>query len=155
MLAIHSDKPDPKMCLEIGAAILLDKPIILCVRKGLPVPENLRKIAKLVEIEADGELSELSKGRVEDAIYDTMTNDQRSKRPHNSTVEHLTSNQRNAGSSPAEGTKVENGCGHVPYDPEAAVTTCEKCNARVTLDEKTRLWKTELQFDKENKDEKR
>ena len=32
-------------------------------------------------------------------------------------------------------------CGHTPYDPEAAITTCLKCGAAVRLNQKTRLWK--------------
>jgi hypothetical protein len=52
--------PDPKLCLELGASILFNKPIIVLVPAGREVPLSLRTIAnKIVEIstpptEADG-----------------------------------------------------------------------------------------------------
>ena len=44
--------PDPKLALELGAAILFNKPIVLCVPKGREVPLSLRTIAhKIVEVD--------------------------------------------------------------------------------------------------------
>jgi hypothetical protein len=52
MIAIAAD-PDPKLCLEVGAAILFDKPILVVVLPGRQVPLALRTIAhKIVEIES-------------------------------------------------------------------------------------------------------
>jgi len=42
-------KEDPKCALELGIALLLDKPIALMVCKGTQVPENLKKVAKAIE----------------------------------------------------------------------------------------------------------
>lgn len=50
--------PDAKMCLEIGAAVLLDKPIIVAVFRGATIPQHLKKVAtEIVEIEKDEHLS--------------------------------------------------------------------------------------------------
>ena len=44
-------EPDPKLCLEIGAMIMFDKPIMVVVPRGRSVPLALRTIAhKIVEI---------------------------------------------------------------------------------------------------------
>jgi chaperonin GroEL (HSP60 family) len=40
---------DPMMALQIGYAVLLDKPIILIVDKSMKIPEGLTKIAKVIE----------------------------------------------------------------------------------------------------------
>jgi hypothetical protein len=45
--------PDPndldiQQCLEIGAAVLLDKPFMVIVPKDRKVPENLKKIASVI-----------------------------------------------------------------------------------------------------------
>lgn len=60
-------KPDPKLCLEIGAAIMFDKPILVVVPRGVAVPLALRTIAhKIVEI--DGPDDEGSKQRIMAAV---------------------------------------------------------------------------------------
>ena len=49
-LMIVSD-PDPKLCLELGAAILFDKPILALVPRGQTCPLSLRTVAhKVLEI---------------------------------------------------------------------------------------------------------
>jgi hypothetical protein len=46
------DEPDPKLCLELGAAILFDKPILCIVPKGRHVPLALRTIAhRIIEVD--------------------------------------------------------------------------------------------------------
>lgn len=45
IFALITEKPDPKLCLEVGAAILLDKPLIICVRPGQKISDNLRMAA--------------------------------------------------------------------------------------------------------------
>ena len=49
-----ADEIDAKVCLEIGAAILMNKPLVLVVTPGRPLPpgSNLRRVATEV-IEAD------------------------------------------------------------------------------------------------------
>lgn len=44
-LVIYSGGVDIKVCLELGAAVLLDKPIIVINWHEKPIPENLKKIA--------------------------------------------------------------------------------------------------------------
>lgn len=43
---------DWKFCIELGAAVMLDKPILACVRPGARVPLKLAKIADEI-LEAD------------------------------------------------------------------------------------------------------
>jgi hypothetical protein len=51
-LMILGSEPDPKLCMELGAAILFDKPIIALAIKGRPVPELLKRIAApVIEVE--------------------------------------------------------------------------------------------------------
>lgn len=51
-LVIAPEKPDAKLALEIGAAILFDKPLLIVVPRGRSVPARLRRIADaVVEIE--------------------------------------------------------------------------------------------------------
>ena len=40
---------EPQCALELGIAIMLDKPIALLVMEGVKIPENLRKVAVAVE----------------------------------------------------------------------------------------------------------
>lgn len=51
-LIIASDEPDPKLCLELGAAILFDKPLIVLVPPGKHVPANLKRVASVI-VEGD------------------------------------------------------------------------------------------------------
>lgn len=51
-LSIYSGGVDAKLAVELGAAVLLDKPIIICVQAGVKVPEKLVRIADRI-IEAD------------------------------------------------------------------------------------------------------
>lgn len=39
---------DALMCLQFGMAMFLDKPIIIICRVGQHIPENLRKVAKVI-----------------------------------------------------------------------------------------------------------
>jgi hypothetical protein len=65
------DEPDPKLCLEIGAAIMFDKPIMVVVPRGKTVPLSLRTIAhKIVEIEDMQD--EASRERVSAAVKEMM-----------------------------------------------------------------------------------
>jgi hypothetical protein len=51
-VTIYSGKMDVKLSVELGAAILLDKPIILVVEPGVQIPERLVRVADRI-IEAD------------------------------------------------------------------------------------------------------
>jgi len=48
---------DAKFCLELGAMIMLDKPIIALIQPGMRVPEKLRLVADAI-VEADLETDE-------------------------------------------------------------------------------------------------
>lgn len=50
--AIEAGRVDAQMCLQIGAALLLDKPLIVTVFKGSWIPARLRQLADAV-IEGD------------------------------------------------------------------------------------------------------
>lgn len=47
-IAIFGDTVDPKLCLEIGAAILYDKPIVLLVIENENVPPALERVAAAI-----------------------------------------------------------------------------------------------------------
>lgn len=50
-LTIYSGAWDAKLAVELGAALLLDKPIILLAVKGVAIPARLRRIAdQVVEV---------------------------------------------------------------------------------------------------------
>jgi hypothetical protein len=47
---VCAGEPDPKLCLELGAAIMFDKPIIVLAPPGCKIPLSLRTIAhKVIE----------------------------------------------------------------------------------------------------------
>jgi len=47
---------DIKYCVELGASIMLDKPIVILVMPGRPIPERLRRVAdEVVEADIDTE----------------------------------------------------------------------------------------------------
>ena len=47
-LVIGSEKPDIKLALEVGAAILFDKPLLIVVPPGRTISASLRRVATLV-----------------------------------------------------------------------------------------------------------
>ena len=47
-VVILNANPDIKLCLEVGAAVLFDKPIILLVPEEMPVPANLKRLASSI-----------------------------------------------------------------------------------------------------------
>jgi hypothetical protein len=56
-LSIHSDNPDfdVKQATELGAALLLGKPLLLIVPRGRTLPDGLRRAAAEVIEDWDGE----------------------------------------------------------------------------------------------------
>lgn len=69
--------PDPKLCLEIGAAILFDKPIVVLVPDGRKIPSNLSRIASAI-VQGDAGNAKVQK-RLQDAISQVIANDRRVK----------------------------------------------------------------------------
>jgi hypothetical protein len=45
---------DPHRLLQIGLAVVLDKPIIILAREGCVVPDNVRKVARTVQFHGPG-----------------------------------------------------------------------------------------------------
>jgi hypothetical protein len=77
-LLLHQKDPDAKLCLELGAAILYNKPIIVMVTDGSPVPANLARLASAV---VQGDINDAStKARLQSAIENAIRNDERAKR---------------------------------------------------------------------------
>jgi len=90
VIAINDGRPDPKMCLEIGAAVLLDKPIVITAMRGKPVPKNLQLVAtRIIEIENPSEISESEKALIEDAIYEVMSSIEKAKEAVILAIAHL------------------------------------------------------------------
>ena len=64
---VSKHDPDPKMCLEMGASLLLDKPIIvICIDKA-QVSQHLRKIATAI-VEVSDLKTEADSKKIQDAI---------------------------------------------------------------------------------------
>ena len=54
MSLVPEGKSDIKFSVELGLAIMMDKPILIVARKGVAVPEKLRKVAdEVVELTED------------------------------------------------------------------------------------------------------
>jgi hypothetical protein len=67
--------PDPKICLELGASLLLDKPLILIVTRGRTIPARLRRLADAI---VEGDIGEPDfQERVQKAVTEIMQTDKR------------------------------------------------------------------------------
>jgi hypothetical protein len=74
-VTIFSGKVDIKLCVEMGAAVLLDKPIIIVVCGSEPVPANVRRVASAI---IEGETSDPAVMRqLQDAITRVLAEDRR------------------------------------------------------------------------------
>lgn len=76
-ISICASDPDAKQCLELGAAILFDKPIVLFVPAGQTIPANLRRVASAI-VEGDL-LDENTKAKIQEAIERVMREDRRAQ----------------------------------------------------------------------------
>jgi hypothetical protein len=47
-ISITAPEPDIKLCLEVGAAILYDKPLILLVPEEMQISANLKRVASRI-----------------------------------------------------------------------------------------------------------
>lgn len=70
-VTIFSGKVDGKLALELGAAILLNKPILLAVIKGATVPESLRRCAHTI-IELSGQQTAEDQAKVQAAVLSVI-----------------------------------------------------------------------------------
>lgn len=64
-VAIAPTELDVKFCVELGAAIMLDKPLLVIAMEGAEVPSQLRKISVVVHADLDTEAGRLA---IESAI---------------------------------------------------------------------------------------
>lgn len=76
-ISIWNDKPDPKMCLELGAAMCFDKPIILLVPEGQKnIPANIKRCAfAIVEGDVNDEKTKKELQRVLTSLTSVITQD--------------------------------------------------------------------------------
>lgn len=82
MSLVISGEPDAKLCLEVGAAILYDKPILVVVPKGRRVPRNLQRIAeRTVEIDFENP-DPLQQAKLERAISEIVAKAASKKEHH-------------------------------------------------------------------------
>ena len=71
-VTLFSGKVDPKLCVELGAAILLDKPIVLVVTDESQIPSNLEKVAaEIVRVNFPGD-PEAAQRKLQAAISRVM-----------------------------------------------------------------------------------
>ena len=66
------EDPDPKYCMELGMALMLDKPIILVVAKGRTLPQALRRAADVVIEDVDFDHPERDQERVQWAVTQAL-----------------------------------------------------------------------------------
>lgn len=66
-VSILDSKPDPKLCVELGAAILFGKPLLILAIKGREVPPKLRQIADAV-VEVDDPRDPEAIKRIHEAV---------------------------------------------------------------------------------------
>lgn len=70
MMSLYTGGYDIKFAVEMGMAILMDKPIILAVMSGVEAPEKLMKVADYI-IEADPTTEE-GRSRLADKVEEVM-----------------------------------------------------------------------------------
>lgn len=69
--------PDPKLCIELGAAILYDKPILVLVPEDANIPANLTRCASAI---IQGNLKDPKTAkRMQEAIDKILANDLRTR----------------------------------------------------------------------------
>lgn len=71
---------DGFLLMQLGAAFLLEKPLILLVLKGMWVPPRVRQLATAV-IEADSVDDPRMRGKLKEAIERIMTKERREAQP--------------------------------------------------------------------------
>lgn len=75
-LTIVSDNPDPKLCMELGAAILFDKPLILLVLDAeTKISANLKRVASAIIV--GNPRDPATQKAMQEAITNVLANDKR------------------------------------------------------------------------------
>ncbi|SRR6266702_5205561 len=76
-IALFHDKIDIKQCVEIGAAILFDKPIVVVVCGSKPVPANLKRVASAI---VEGNMrDDATKAKIQAALAKVLSQDRRTR----------------------------------------------------------------------------
>jgi hypothetical protein len=70
-MALMPDEPDTKICIELGAAIYYEKPIIVVAPPGRKVPRTVRRIADAVLEDFDFD-SEEDRDRLANSVVQTV-----------------------------------------------------------------------------------
>jgi hypothetical protein len=77
-LALFNGNVDIKLCVEIGAAILFDKPIIVVKCGDKPVSANLKRVASVI-VEARDIKDESTQAKLQAAITKVLSEDRRTQ----------------------------------------------------------------------------
>ena len=64
---VPDDEGDAKFWVELGAAIMFEKPIMLVVVEGRPIPQKLQQVADEIVFVPEGEMHEAA-GMVQEAL---------------------------------------------------------------------------------------
>lgn len=68
-IAIDADRPDLRMALQIGVALLWEKPLLLVLRPGQKIPQRLRDLAdEVVELPSEDLNDPLTQAKMTAAI---------------------------------------------------------------------------------------
>lgn len=68
---VRNGKPDAKLALEVGAAILFEKPLIVITKTGQHVPRTLQRIADSI-VEIDDLTSPEAQTKLRDAVMKSL-----------------------------------------------------------------------------------
>lgn len=68
-MTIWNENPDPKLVLEVGAAVCFNKPILVLAVKGVPIPPMLRSLAvEIIEVDSFRAMTPADQRKIQDAI---------------------------------------------------------------------------------------
>jgi hypothetical protein len=73
-IAVMDERVDAKMCFEVGAMVLLDKPVIVVAVPGAKISTNLKRVASVI-IQGD-----ISDPRVQDELQTALRRVQEDRR---------------------------------------------------------------------------
>lgn len=79
-IGIWDGKADAKMCLEIGASVLMEKPLVVLVTKGAYLPPKLRLLATEI-VEVSYPMDEHDKAAIKAALDRVTAELDRRKQP--------------------------------------------------------------------------
>lgn len=77
VMSVIPEQPDAKIAVELGFAILLDKPIVLYCPPGRSYPDHLRRVADHIVV---GDIDDPETKRRMNEVIDRMLNDEEESR---------------------------------------------------------------------------